>query len=330
MTETSTNAPGRLHKAKAFLVEVVSTHLDKSGFRLKLIAAAVHLRVRSDRRQADEARPVARGPEGPEERGIGCGLGRAPRSSRSQRSDPRHRHQDYVGLRRTAPHHRQGRGGGTAHRRPAGRRRERASRPTRLAQGFRLGQARRHGKAAERGLSPRPAGDRLPAREPAHLPQRSHRGPCARLHQPRQPGHRRDGEVGRRPGARRPEGGRLRHQFAGLEADPAVDRPQGDPGRTRRARQGRRALQGQGRRRRGAGRQYRRGDRLCVPARLRPQQSGRRARSQSHQPAQRRRLRDGLDLQGDFGRHGDRRQQGDAAQHDRRARQPALRPLHHP
>ncbi len=40
MTDTSTKAPGRLQKVKVFLVDVVSTHLDKSGFRLKLIAAA--------------------------------------------------------------------------------------------------------------------------------------------------------------------------------------------------------------------------------------------------------------------------------------------------
>ena len=54
----------------------------------------------------------------------------------------------------------------------------------------------------------------------------------------------------------------------------------------------------QGRRRHGDGRQYRRGARARIPARLRSQRSGRRARSDEDQPHQCRRLRDGLDLQG--------------------------------
>ena len=50
----------------------------------------------------------------------------------------------------------------------------------------------------------------------------------------------------------------------------------------------------------------------------------------THQPRQRRRLRDGLDLQGADDRDGARIGQGHARLAHRRARQPALRALHHP
>ena len=78
---------------------------------------------------------------------------------------------------------------------------------------------------------------------------------------------------------------------------------QGPARHARRARAGHGAFQGQGGGRRDHGRQHRRDDLARLAARFRPQQSGRRARSQPHQPHQCRRLRDGLDLQG--ADHGD-------------------------
>ena len=66
----------------------------------------------------------------------------------------------------------------------------------------------------------------------------------------------------------------------------------------RRARRGAREIQGHRRRRHRAQRPHRRNRRHGVGAGLRPQQSARGARSDPHQPADHRRLRDGLDLQG--------------------------------
>ena len=61
-----------------------------------------------------------------------------------------------------------------------------------------------------------------------------------------------------------------------------------------------------------AQRQYRRDRRAGVGARLRSQQSARGQRSDPHQPAHHRRLRDGLDLQGAHRGDGARFRQGDA------------------
>ena len=75
-------------------------------------------------------------------------------------------------------------------------------------------------------------------------------------------------------------------------------------------------------------RQHRRSDRARIPARLRSQRSGRRARSDQDQPHQCRRLRNGLDLQGAFARDGARIRQGHSRLACGRARQLALRAVH--
>ena len=66
-----------------------------------------------------------------------------------------------------------------------------------------------------------------------------------------------------------------------------------------------------------------------VDPRLRPQQSARGARSDAHQPADHRRLRDGLDLQGADHRHGTRFRQGHAQLDVRCAPAAALRQVQH-
>ena len=90
------------------------------------------------------------------------------------------------------------------------------------------------------------------------------------------------------------------------------------------------SLSGQGRGRHGHRRQYRRSDRARNPAGLRSQPADRRARSVADQSHQRRRLRDGLDLQGAVDLDGARVGQGQSGLAHRRARLAALRPLHHP
>ena len=94
----------------------------------------------------------------------------------------------------------------------------------------------------------------------------------------------------------------------------------------RRARQ----IQGAGRRRHRARRAHRRDRRHGVGAGLRPQQSARGARSDAHQSADHRRLRNGIDLQGLHHRDGARFRQGDAEIVVRCAHAAALRQVRHP
>ena len=92
------------------------------------------------------------------------------------------------------------------------------ARAARLAQGFRLDQARHHAEGTGRNLPSRPARHRLPAGEPARLPERADRCPCSRLHRCRQQGHRRHREIYRRTGPRRPQRLRLPPDARGFEA----------------------------------------------------------------------------------------------------------------
>ena len=179
-------------------------------------------------------------------------------------------------------------------------------------------------------LPPRPARHRLPAGEQARLSQRPTRRPRARLRQPRRHRHLRPGEIHRRPGPVRPARRRLQAGGGRPQAAHHLARPARHLCRARRARQGRGEVQGQGRRRRHPRRQHRRDRRHGLAARLRPQHARRRARPQPHQPPVRRRLRDGLDLQGDLHRDGAGGQQGQLELEARRAREPALRPFHDP
>ncbi len=112
------------------------------------------------------------------------------------------------------------------------------------------------------------------------------------------------------------------------EAGPPVARSQSDACAARRTRRRNGSLPRQGRGGHDHRRQHRRSDRARIVARLRSQRSGRRARSDEDQSHQCRRLRNGLDLQGAFARHGARIRQGQSRLACRRARQPALRALH--
>ena len=106
--------------------------------------------------------------------------------------------------------------------------------------------------------------------------------------------------------------------LAGLRDRPAAEagRARGRPARAacaaRRARRGARQVQGQGGGRPRHRRAHRRNRRDGVGAGLRSEQSARGARSDPHQPAHHRRLRDGLDLQGADARDGARFRQGHA------------------
>ena len=188
------------------------------------------------RRQAGRARRLARSAADAQGGGRPGGLRRAARSARPQRRDPRDRRQDDVGLRRAAPHHRQGRGGRADHRRAAGRRRQGTARAARLEEGLRLGQAPDHAEGAGGNLPSRPAGRRLPAGEQARLSQRADRRACDRLRRQGQHRHRRHGEISRRAEPDRSACRRLRRRSRQPEAGPAVARPQGDARAARRTR----------------------------------------------------------------------------------------------
>ena len=141
---------------------------------------------------------VARAAADAQRRRRPAGFRRAAGSARPQRRNPRHRHQDHVGVRRTQTHRRQGRGGGAHHRRASRRRRQGAQRAAELEEGLRLDQASCDDEGAAGDLSSRPARRRLCAREQARLSQRADRRPCDRLRRHRQHRHRRHGKVPRR------------------------------------------------------------------------------------------------------------------------------------
>ena len=185
--------------------------------------------------------------------------------------------------------------------------RERLSSKKRL----RLAQARDHAAAAARDPPARHSRHRLPHREQARLSERAGGQPRDRPRQYRQPGHRRHREMAGRAGARRAAHGGARHRPAAA-AGAARARSARAVRAARRTGQGAREVQGQGFVRRHPQRQYRRDRRAGVGARLRSQQSARGQRSDPHQPAHHRRLRDGLDLQGAHGGDGARFRQGDA------------------
>ena len=207
----------------------------------------------------------------------------------------------------------------------AGELRERLSSQARL----RLAQARHHAGAAARNLSPGPARHRLPEREQAHLSERRRGLAPHRPRQHRQSGHRRHREVARRPRARRAAHGGARHRPA-AEPGPARRRSARAARAARRTRRRARQIQGDRRRRHRPQRAHRRDRRHGLGAGLRPEQSARGARSDAHQSADHRRLRDGIDLQGVHRRDGARLRQGHAQIVLRRAHAAALRQVRHP
>ncbi len=258
-------------------------------------------RVRGDlrrhRRTADHVRHRRRQPWRAPHRGAGRHRDRAAGYHRPQRRDPRHRRQGAEPVRRAAPHHRQGRGDRASHRDLAGSRHRRSARPAVVEERLRLAEARNHAAAAAGNSPPRHSRHRLPAREQARLSHRQRSRASDRPGQYRQPGHRRHGEMARHQRSCRPASRRLRHRPAAA-AGRIVGRS------ARRARAARRTAQGQGKIPRQGGfrprlqRQDRRDRGDGVGAGFRSQQSQGGARSRSHQPADHRRLRDGIDLQG--------------------------------
>ena len=256
--------------------------------------AAIYAR---HRRTADHVRHRRRQPWRAPHRGAGRHRDRAAGYRRPQRRDPRHRRQGAEPVRRAAPHHRQGRGDRASDRDTAGSRHRRSARPAVRQEGLRLAEARNHAAAAAGNSPPRHSRHRLPAREQARLSHRQRSRASDRPGQHRQPGHRRDGEMARQQRPRRSAPRRLRHRSAAAAG--------GIVGRSaRRARAARRTAQGQGkiprqgRLRPRLQRQDRRDRGDGVGAGFRSQQSERGARSRSHQPADHRRLRAGIDLQG--------------------------------
>ena len=120
---------------------------------------------------------------------------RAPRYRRPQWHGARHRRQESEPVRRTAAHHRQGRGDRTVDRGAAGPRRSGGTHAPVVAQGLCLAEARDHAEAAAEHPQARHSRHRLPAREQARLPDRRVGRASDRPRQYRQPGHRRDGEM---------------------------------------------------------------------------------------------------------------------------------------
>ena len=171
--------------------------------------------------------------------------------------------------------------------------------------GFAWLRARDHAEAAAGHLQARHSGHRLPQREQARLSEwRRGRAPD-RPRQCRQPGHRRHREVARRQRAsRRCTRQGLRPTAAGAGA--ARGRSARAACGARRAGRGARQVQGDGRRRRHHRRAHRRNPLDGVGAGLRSEQSERGERPDAHQPADHRRVRDGLDLQGAHHRDGAR------------------------
>ena len=184
-------------------------------------------RLRGHRREAGRARRLPRPAADPQGGRRSGRLRRPAGPPRPQRRDSRHRRQDHVGVRRAEPDRRQGRGGRTHHRRPAGRRRQGAARAARLEEGLRLGQAPDHAEGAGGDLPSRPAGRRLPAGEQARLPQRADRRPCPRLCRQGQCRHRRHGEVSRSAEPDRPACAGFLRRSGEPEAGAAVARRQG-------------------------------------------------------------------------------------------------------
>ena len=228
---------------------------------------------------------------------AGRGRDRAARHPRPQRRNPGDRRAHAVAVRRAAPHHRRRRGGRAAHRRDAGPRCARAARAARLQARF---------VWLKREITPKQRADihrlglpghRLPAREQARLSERRRGLAPDRARQHRQPGHRRHREVARQERARRsaPRGACDR---PAAEAGRACRRPARAARAARRTDRGAREIQGEGGGRPPHRRAHRRDRRHGLGAGLRPQQSARGARSDPHQPADHRRVRDGLDLQG--------------------------------
>ena len=150
---------------------------------------------------------------------------------------------------------------------------------------------------------PRHSGHRLPEREQAHLSERRGSRAPDRARQRRQPGHRRHREVARRQRACGAACGRARDRPA-AGAGAARGRPARAACGARRTGRGARQVQGDRRGRRRDRRAHRR-DRLDgFGAGFRSEQSEGGERSDAHQPAHHRRVRDGLDLQGAHHRDG--------------------------
>ena len=195
--------------------------------------------------------------------------------------------------------------------------------------GFALAQARDHAAAAAGNLSARIAGRRIPVREQARLSQQRRGVAPDRPRQHRQPGHRRNGALGRRPRARGAAHGGARHRSAAT-ADLARGRSARAARAARRTHLRRQQIQGEGRRGPGCRRQHRRDHLDGVAAGLRSEQPEAGQRSAPHQPADHRRVRARLDLQGADAGDGARLRQGHAQLLVRRPRSAALRALHDP
>ena len=288
-------------------------HLRRSSpARLVLYAVAPESRIAAPRRSSRRGRD------------------RAPRPRRPQRRDPRDRSQGPLAVRRAAADHRSRRGARASDRRDA-RPRHRGNAPAaRLQARLRVAQARDHAAPAAGGASPRHSRRIGFLNENKRVYPERQRGLAPdRPRQRRQSGHRRHGEVGRHPRPRRPPSRRLRHR---PRAEAGRSSPSTCASSTRCATSCMAAKEKfKAKAAAGLVLDVRTGEIVVdgVGARLQSEQSERGARSRPHQPADHRRLRDGLDLQGADHRHGARHRQGHAQLDLRRPRLAALRPLQH-
>ena len=230
-----------------------------------------------------------------------------------------------LGLRRAAQHHRQGRGGRAPHGRPARPRRARPAREAQQEARLRLGEARDHAAPAGRGAPPRHPGRRLRAGSEARLPERRRGRARARLRQPsttsaspawRSTSTARACRTSRASASRAPSTDLKPVQ---LSIDLRVQHAMRDE-----LVKGMEHFRAKAAASHAARRQHGRGHLARLAARFRPEQPGRRARQGPHQPDDRRRLRDGLDLQGADHRDGARFRQGDHQLDLRRARRSSI------
>ena len=166
-------------------------------------------------------------------------------------------------------------------------------------------------RAAAGSLSPRPARHRLHAREQARLPERAvvvARLGSTNLDNQGIAGHR---EIHRRAGPGGPQHGRLRHRPGRSEAGAALHRPARAARAARRTREGHGEVQGQGGRRPHSRREHgRSASSLVSLPDFDPNNPADALDPRPHQPHRRRRLRDGLHLQGAHDGDGARLRQG--------------------
>ena len=254
---------------------------------------------------------------------------RAAGHSRSQRRSAGDRRARALALRRAAPADRRRRSGGDADRRSARSRRRRTARAAVVEARLRLAQTRYHARAAARDLSPGPARHRLSQREQARLserPPKSRTSSATSISTTRaSPAWRSGSTATASPRCTwrglPPTGCKIRCSSA---VDLRVQHALRDELVAARAKF--KAIAAAG-----IVLDVRTGEVVAMVSEpdYDPEQSAPGARSDAHQPADHRRVRDGIDLQGVHHRDGAQLRQGHAEIVVRRAHAAAFRQVRH-